>query len=51
MKIPENVADRKFFERFGGEERKSFEDEFVLVVMNDRRMLKKVQSHRHTNRI
>jgi hypothetical protein len=34
------MTDGKLFERFCGEERKSFEDELVLVVMNDRGVLK-----------
>jgi hypothetical protein len=42
------MTDGKLFERFGGEEGKSLEDELVLVVMNDRGVLKqkKMQSHR-----
>jgi hypothetical protein len=41
------MTDGKLFEGLGGKERKSLEDELVLVVMNDRGVLKqKMQSHR-----
>jgi hypothetical protein len=34
------MTDGKLFERLGGKEGKSLEDELVLVVMNDRWVLK-----------
>ncbi len=34
------MTDGKLFERFGGKERKPLKDELVLVVMNDRGVLK-----------
>ena len=43
-KLPKNMTDGKFLERFGREERKSLEDEFVLVMVYHGRVLEQVNN-------